>query len=303
MRSLGWLCVKGGKRALSVAVSLLRICGISLERGKGDESHAALLQRVARRNTIFDQRAAQLLGTAFGGLPTLPRLRGGKANVLRVTNVVRAQLSAERSFLGVKGGKRGLGFLPAARELGKLGERSFLCDDLRLKCGNAARLIIFTRVELLFERGGSFAERLPLFAGGDECCDAPLKLSAGVDRQAALADKSAALVNLTRDAEQRLAAVSGGQAINAFAAAGVDGGKTSHGAICSRGVALKRDVAFLRGERQRAAHRRERPGGIAVLVCQHTAFARRKTIEHYAEKGEQCRFSGFIWRFYDIKTA
>ena len=129
MHPLGRLCVKGGKRALSVAISLPRICGISLERGKGDESHATLLQRVARRNTIFDQRAAQLLGTAFGGLPTLPRLRGGKANVLRVTNVVRAQLSAERSFLGVKGGKRGLGFLPAARELGKLGERSLLCSD------------------------------------------------------------------------------------------------------------------------------------------------------------------------------
>ena len=117
MRSLGWLCVKGGKRALSVAVSLLRICGISLERGKGDESHAALLQCVARRNTIFDQRAAQLLGTAFGGLPTLLRLRGGKANVLRVTNVVRAQLSAERSFLGVKGGMRGLGLLLAASDI------------------------------------------------------------------------------------------------------------------------------------------------------------------------------------------
>ena len=87
MRSLGWLCVKGGKRALSVAVSLLRICGISLERGKGDESHAALLQCVARRNTIFDQRAAQLLGTAFGGLPTLLRLRGGKANVLIFPNL------------------------------------------------------------------------------------------------------------------------------------------------------------------------------------------------------------------------
>ena len=116
--------------------------------------------------------------------------------------------------------------------------------------------VVFAGVELLFERGGRFTERLTLFARGDERGDAALKLGARVDRQAALADERAALVDLARDAEQRFAAVSGGQTVDRFTAAGVDGGKAAHGTVRARGVALQCDVALLTCERQRAAHRR-----------------------------------------------
>lgn len=88
-------------------------------------------------------------------------------------------------------------------------ERALLCADLGLERGDAAGLVVFAGVELLFERGGRFAERLALLARGDERGDAALKLGARVDRQAALADERAALVDLARDAEQRFAAVSG----------------------------------------------------------------------------------------------
>ena len=48
----------------------------------------------------------------------------------------------------------------------------------------------------------------------------------------------------------------GGQTVDRFAAAGVDGGKAAHGTIRARGVALQRNVALLTCESQRAAHRR-----------------------------------------------
>ena len=51
--------------------------------------------------------------------------------------------------------------------------------------------VVFAGVELLFERGGRFAERLALLARGDERGDAALKLGARVDCQAALADERA----------------------------------------------------------------------------------------------------------------
>lgn len=55
-------------------------------------------------------------------------------------------------------------------------ERALLCADLGLERGDAAGLVVFAGVELLFERGGRFAERLALLARGDERGDAALKL-------------------------------------------------------------------------------------------------------------------------------
>ena len=162
--------------------------------------------------------------------------------------------------------------------------------------------VVFAGVELLFERGERIRAGRALLASGDERGDAALKLGARVDRQAALADERAALVDLARDAEQRFAAVSGGQTVDRFAAAGVDGGKAAHGTVRARGVALQSDVALLACERQRAAHRRERPGSVAVLICHRPTFPRRKAVEHHAKKREQRRLAGLIRRFYNIKT-
>ena len=213
-----------------------------------------------------------------------------------------AELFAQRGFLGIERGEGLLGFALAARELRELVERALLCADLGLERGDAAGLVVFAGVELLFERGGRFAERLALLARGDERGDAALKLGARVERQAALADERAALVDLARDTEQRFAAVGGGQAVDRFTAAGIDGGKAAHGTIRARGVALQRNVALLTCESQRAAHRRERPGSVAVLVRQRAALPRRKAVEHHAKKREKRRLAGLIRRFYNIKT-
>ena len=70
----------------------------------------------------------------------------------------------------------------------------------------------------------------------------------------------------------------------------------------ARSVALQSDAALFARERQCAAHRRERPGSVAVLICHRTTFPRRKAVEHHAKKREQRRLAGLIRRFYNIKT-
>ena len=132
-----------------------------------------------------------MFGFVFGALPCLLRFCGGAAGVLRIAKIVCAELFAQRGFLGIERGEGFLGLALAARELRELVERALLRADRGLECRNAAGFVVFARVELLFERGGRFTERLTLFARGDERGDAALKLGARVDRQAALADERA----------------------------------------------------------------------------------------------------------------
>ena len=214
---------------------------------------------------------------------------------------MRAKLGFELSLLRVERAERILRFGPARGEGGKLLLRALERGYLRFERGDAAGSVVFAGVELLFEHGGGLGIGAALLAGGDERGDAALQLGAAVDAQAALADEGAALVDLARNAEERFAAACGAQAVHSLAAAGVDGGKAPHGAVCARGVALERNVPQRAGELQRALHRRERPRRIAVLVRKRPALAGGKPIEHGAQKGKQRRLAGFVRRFDDVE--
>ena len=140
-----------------------------------------------------------------------------------------------------------------------------------------------------------------LLAGREECGDAALELGACADRQTALANERAALVDLARYAEQLLAGVLGGEGGDGFAAAGVDGGKTAHRVARTKRVARECEITRAADELQRALHGRKRPGGIAVFVGKRAALARRETVEHHAQKGKQGGLAGLIRRFDDIE--
>ena len=77
---------------------------------------ARLLQRAARGHVLLDQCAAKAFGFAFGGLPCLPCFLGGAASLLRIAQLVRAELRAKRNFFGIERGEGFLGIVLAAGE-------------------------------------------------------------------------------------------------------------------------------------------------------------------------------------------
>lgn len=102
MRALGGSCVKIGQSSFGVITALLRVRGLNLEGRERVEPCAALLQRVACGHILFNQRAAKIFGFAFGALPCLLHFRGGAAGVLRIAEIVCAELFAQRGFLGIE---------------------------------------------------------------------------------------------------------------------------------------------------------------------------------------------------------
>ena len=219
----------------------------------------------------------------------------------RVAKVVRAELCIQRALLCLQRGEIGLGGAFARRQLVPFALRAFQCGNLCLQRGNAAGFVIFAGVELLFQRGKRLGAGAPFLAGGDQRGNAAFKFRVLIDDQAVLADKRATLKDPAGYAKQLLAAGGGAQPLNGFAAAGVNGGKAPHRAAGTRGIALKGNVAHAAGKLQYAAHRRERPWRVAVLVGKRAALARRQTVEHRAQKRKHCRFSGLVRSLNDVQ--
>ena len=216
---------------------------------------------------------------------------------------MRAERAAQALLLGVEDAQRGLFLLSVRFKLRQFIKRTVQLVRFRFQVGDAAGAMVTARVALLFERGERIRAGRALLAGGDERGDAALKFGARVDAHAALADEGAALVDLARDTEQCFAKILGGETGNAFAAAGVDGGEAAHRVARAHGVARDGDIAHAASELQHALHRRERPGGVAVLFGGGAALAGREAIEHHAQKSEQRGLARLVRRLYDIETV
>ena len=161
-------------------------------------------------------------------------------------------------------------------------------------------------VQLLFQRVGGLGIGRVLLAGGDQGGDSLFKARVLTDGKACLTDKGAALIDLSADAEQRLAAALSGKTGKLVAGSGVNRFEITQGgglAFClpEKGQFIAPNAAV-----QTAGHGRAAPRGVSVFIrdkADPIPLTAIDAVQHGKKEGTPSGFPGFVGGLQNVQTV